>query len=285
MTMLVRVGGITFTSDRSSEWILTRLSGWDDLPNAKNNQDAWPHSNGNASIGQTYYDGRSITVEGAFVPSSSSNTMTVGQALRLLRSQGADGLVLVGVKREDDDWLWTQAEVRGVTSVVGVVGRYATFQISLLSPNTAIYSDRYSQTVIFDEGDGQYGITSPLTSPLSDGSAGRSFGAVSVTGSGVAETSVDAIITGPFTEGVRLTWQNAGKVIEWRHELTADQSIDVDFDNERIVIGGQSDVSRYLTVIDWWHPTGDDVLQFEPLGTSNLGSKPTMTVEWRKAWL
>ena len=277
--MIVQVGTIQFVSDRSSDWILTRLEGWDDLPSAKNSQDSWPHSHGNAATSNTWYDGRSITVEGAYVPSDGSS---VERKMRELRALGGS-MVNVGVCR-DGEWLWTRAEIRGITSTLGVVNRYATFQISLLAPNVALYGTSHVQTVTYTPST-EVGILSPLTSPLEDGSSGVSFGAVAVTGSGVFPTSVQATITGPFTNGVRVSWQNSGKTLYWGHSLGEGESIQFDFNDERVVWGeGESDVSRYLTMIDWAHPTGDDLIQFEPEGVPS-DVNPTMTVEWREAWL
>lgn len=277
--MIVQVGTIRFVSDRSSDWILTRLSGWDDLPSAKNEQESWPHSHGNAATSNTWYDGRSITVEGAYVPSDGSS---VERKVRELRALGGS-MVNVGVWR-DGVWLWTRAEIRGITSTLGVVNRYATFQISLLAPNTALYGDAQSQTVSYTPLS-DIGIKSPLTSPLEDGSSGVSFGAVNVTGSEVFPTSVQATITGPFTNGVRLTWQTSGSMLYWEHSLDEGESIVFDFNDERVLWSdGQSDVSRYLTEIQWAHPSGDDLLQFEPEGIPSNGN-PLMTVEWREAWL
>lgn len=277
--MIVQVGTIQFVSDRSSDWILTRLSGWDDLPSAKNEQESWPHSHGNAATSNTWYDGRSITVEGAYVPSDGSS---VERKVRELRALGGS-MVNVGVYR-DGVWLWTRAEIRGITSTLGVVNRYATFQISLLAPNTALYGESQSQTVSYTPLS-DIGIKSPLTSPLEDGSSGMSFGTVNVTGSGFFPTSVQATITGPFTNGVQLTWQSSGSTLYWEHPLGEGESIVFDFNDERVLWGdGQSDVSRYLTEIQWAHPAGDDLLQFEPEGIPSDGN-PLMTVEWREAWL
>lgn len=277
--IIVQVGTIQFVSDRSRDWILTRLEGWDDLPDAKNSQDSWPHSHGNAATSNTWYDGRSITVEGAYVPSDGSS---VDRMIRQMRGMGGS-MVNVGVCR-DGEWLWTRAEIRGITSTLGVVNKYATFQISLLAPNTALYSAAQSQTVSYTS-TANIGIKSPLTSPLEDGGGGVSFGAVNVTGSGVFATSVKATITGPFTNGVRLSWQSSGSVLYWEHSLDEGESIVFDFNDERVLWGDlQSDVSRYLTEIQWGHPTGDDLLQFEPEGIPSDGN-PLMTVEWREAWL
>lgn len=277
--MIVQVGTIQLVSDRSSDWILTRLEGWDDLPSAKNSQDSWPHSHGNAATSNTWYDGRSITVEGTYVPSDESS---VELMVRRMRGMGGS-MVDVGVCR-DGTWLWTRAEIRGITSTLGVVNKYATFQISLLAPNTALYGSAQSETVSYTPS-GSVGIKSPLTSPLEDGSSGVSFGAVAVTGSGVFTTSVQATITGPFTTGVRLSWQKSGSTLYWEHSLDEGESIIFDFNDERVLWGdGQSDISRYLTENQWAHPVGDDLLQFEPEGIPSDGN-PLMTVEWREAWL
>ena len=54
--------------------VLTTLEGWDDLPDAKSEQDAWSTENGNATPGRTLYDGRSITLEGYYESASSAST-------------------------------------------------------------------------------------------------------------------------------------------------------------------------------------------------------------------
>lgn len=81
-TITVTVGDITLYGDAGHEFTLVSISGFDDLPSAKTEQDAWPRADGNAVPGTTYYDGRTITVNGYYATSTVEDTDRMMRRLR-----------------------------------------------------------------------------------------------------------------------------------------------------------------------------------------------------------
>lgn len=156
-TITVTVGDITLHGDAGYDFTLTSLSGFDDLPSAKTEQDAWPRADGNAMPGTTYYDGRTITVEGYYATSSVEDTDLMMRRLRGM----AGRLVTVTVQKGNATALHCDAEVRSMTVDEYRYRGKAAFQIGLLSPSPYLLAPlRSATTGVPTDG---IGILDPLT--------------------------------------------------------------------------------------------------------------------------
>lgn len=274
-TITVTVGDITLHGDAGYDFTLTSISGFDDLPSAKTEQDAWPRADGNAMPGTTYYDGRTITVEGYYATSSVEDTDLMMRRLRGM----AGRLVPVTVQKGAGIALSCDAELRSMTVDEYRYRGKAAFQLGLLAPSPYLYGPLHSQTVGVPT-DGE-GITDPLLEPLSEGEVGES-GRAAITGSGFAPTHLVVKITGGLSEGVRIHCVETGEAVEFHRRINQDETMVFDFDNERVLFQNQSDLSMFLTEENWFRPSGDVTIQFTPLGVQS--GTPTMTVEWNEAW-
>jgi hypothetical protein len=274
-TITVTVGDITMHGDAGYDFTLTSMSGFDDLPSAKTEQDAWPRADGNAMPGTTYYDGRTITVEGYYATSSVEDTDLMMRRLRGM----AGRLVTVTVQKGNATALHCDAEVRSMTVDEYRYRGKAAFQIGLLAPSPYLLSPlRSASTGVPTDG---IGIHDPLTDPLTEGEVGNP-GRVAITGSGFAPTHLVVKIRGGLSEGVRIHCVETGEAVEFHRQINPDETMVFDFDDERVLFQNQSDLSMFLTEENWFRPTGDCTIQFTPLGVQS--GTPSMTVEWNEAW-
>lgn len=274
-TITVTVGDIILHGDAGYDFTLTSISGFDDLPSAKTEQDAWPRADGNAMPGTTYYDGRTITVEGYYATSSVESTDLMMRRLRGM----AGRLVTVTVQKGSATALHCDAEVRSMTVDEYRYRGKAAFQIGLLAPSPYLLSpSRSATTGVPTDG---IGILDPLTEPLTEGEVGNP-GRVGITGSGFAPTHLVVKVSGGLSEGVRIHRVETGEAVEFHRQINPDETMVFDFDDERVLFQNQSDLSMFLTEENWFHPTGDCTIQFTPLGVQS--GTPTMTVEWNEAW-
>jgi hypothetical protein len=274
-TITVTVGDITLYGDAGHEFTLVSMSGFDDLPSAKTEQDSWARADGNAIPGTTYYDGRTITVNGYYATSTVEDT---DEMMRRLRGM-AGRLVTVTVQKGAGVALSCDAELRSMTVDEYRYRGKAAFQIGLLAPSPYLYGPLRSQTVGVPT-DGE-GITDPLLDPLSEGEVGNP-GRVAITGSGFAPTHLVVKIRGGLSEGVRIHCIETGEAVEFHRQINPDETMMFDFDDERVLFQNQSDLSMFLTEENWFHPYGDATIQFTPLGVQS--GTPSMTVEWKEAW-
>lgn len=274
-TITVTVGDITLHGDAGYDFTLTSISGFDDLPSAKTEQDAWPRADGNAMPGTTYYDGRTITVEGYYATSSVEDTDLMMRRLRGM----AGRLVTVTVQKGNATALHCDAEVRSMTVDEYRYRGKAAFQIGLLAPSPYLLAPlRSATTGVPTDG---VGILDPLTDPLTEGEVGNP-GRVNITGSGYAPTHLVVKVSGGLSEGVRIHCVETGEAVEFHRQINPDETMVFDFDDERVLFQNQSDLSMFLTEENWFRPTGDCTIQFTPLGVQS--GTPTMTVEWNEAW-
>lgn len=274
-TITVTVGDITFYGDAGHEFTLVSLSGFDDLPAAKNSQDPWPRADGNAIPGTTFYEGRTITLNGYYAADTVEET---DMMMRRLRGM-AGRLLPVTVRKGAGSALSCDAELRSMTVDEYRYRGKAGFQIGLLAPSPYLYGPLQSQTVGVPK-DGT-GLMEPLTEPLAEGEVGNP-GRVVVTGSGCAPSHLVVKVRGGLSEGVRLHCVETGEAVEFRRPINADETMAFDFDDERVLFQHQSDLSMFLTEENWFHPSGDVTIQFTPLGRQS--GTPEMTVEWKEAW-
>lgn len=274
-TITVTVGDITLYGDAGYEFTLVSLSGFDDLPSAKTEQDSWPRADGNAVPGVTYYEGRTITVNGYY---SSSTVEETDMMMRRLRGM-AGRLVTVTVRKGAGEPLSCEAELRSLTVDEAPYRGKAMFQLGLLAPSPYLYGPSNTVTVGVPT-DGE-GILDPLTDPLTEGEVGNP-GRVVITGSGFAPSHLVVKVSGGLSEGVRIHCVETGEVVEFHRPINVDETMVFDFDDERVLYQNQSDLSMFLTEEDWFRPSGEATIQFTPLGVRT--GKPMMTVEWREAW-
>lgn len=269
------MGDITLYGDAGHEFTLVSMSGFDDLPSAKTEQDSWARADGNAIPGTTYYDGRTITINGYYATSTVEGT---DEMMRRLRGM-AGRLVPVTVRKGAGIALSCDAELRSMTVDEYRYRGKAAFQIGLLAPSPYLYGPLRSQTVGVPT-DGE-GITDPLLDPLSEGEVGNP-GRVAITGSGFAPTHLVVKIRGGLSEGVRIHCVETGEAVEFHRQINPDETMVFDFADERVLFQNQSDLSMFLTEENWFRPSGDATIQFTPLGVQS--GEPTMTVEWKEAW-
>lgn len=274
-TITVTVGDITLYGDAGHEFTLVSLSGFDDLPSAKTEQDPWARADGNAIPGRTFYNGRTITVNGYYSTGTVENT---DEMMRRLRGM-AGRLVTVAVQKGAGGVLSCEAELRSMTVDEYRYRGKAAFQIGLLAPSPYLYGPLCSQTVGVPT-DGT-GITSPLLDPLAEGEVSNP-GRVTITGSGFAPSHLVVKISGGLSEGVRIHCVETGEAVEFHRRINPDETMVFDFDDERVLLQNQSDLSMFLTEEDWFRPMSDATIQFTPLGVQS--GTPTMTVEWKEAW-
>lgn len=274
-TITVTVGDVTLYGDAGHEFTLVSISGFDDLPSAKTEQDAWARADGNAIPGTTYYEGRTITINGYY---EAGTVEEVDMMMRRLRGM-AGRLVSVTVRKGSGVALTAETEVRSLTVDEGRYRGRAQFQIGLLAPSPYLYGPLHSQTVGVPT-DG-VGIADPLVEPLSEGVVGNP-GRVAVTGSGFAPTHLVVKIQGGLSEGVRIHCVETGEAVEFHRQINPDETMVFDFDDERVLFQNQSDLSMFLAEENWFRPTGGATIQFTPLGVQT--GTPSMTVEWKEAW-
>lgn len=274
-TITVTVGDITLYGDAGHQFTLVSLSGFDDLPSAKTEQDPWARADGNAIPGRTFYNGRTITINGYYSTGTVENT---DEMMRRLRGM-AGRLVTVAVQKGAGGVLSCEAELRSMTVDEYRYRGKAAFQIGLLAPSPYLYGPLRSQTVGVPT-DGT-GITSPLLDPLAEGKVSNP-GRVTITGSGFAPSHLVVKISGGLSEGVRIHCVETGEAVEFHRRINPDETMVFDFDDERVLLQNQSDLSMFLTEEDWFRPMSDATIQFTPLGVQS--GTPTMTVEWKEAW-
>lgn len=274
-TITVTVGDITLYGDAGHEYTLVSMSGFDDLPSAKTEQDPWGRTDGNATPGTTYYNGRTITVNGYC---AAGTVEAVDAMMRHIRGM-AGRLVTVTVMKGAGVALSCEAELRSMTVDEYRYRGKAGFQIGLLAPSPYLYGPLQSQTVGVPT-DGT-GITDPLLEPLTEGEVGNP-GRVVITGSGFAPSHLIVKISGGLSEGVRIHCIESGEAVEFHRQINPGETMVFDFDNERVLFQNQSDLSMFLTEENWFRPTGNATIQFTPLGLQS--GTPKMTVEWKEAW-
>lgn len=276
MSIRVRLGDFTFNGSMIdyTGFTLTALTGWDDLPDAKTEQDSWTTQDGNATPGTTLYDGRSITIEGYYLSSSSAQTETMMRRLRSL----AGRMTTIYVDKGNGEF-HAPVEIRGISVDESRYRGGAVFQISLLSPSSYQYGPSNSKSTSVRTGSG--GMEEPLVEPLSEGDVGEA-GFVVITGSGYAPTSISINVTGNMTDGVKITHVEENAVLELAYPIHDTDTVTFDYDTRRVIINNQSDITGYLKYDEWTNPTGEATFLFSPL--VNTTSDVRMTVTWMEAY-
>lgn len=278
----VRYGGITIDEESPDGFHLSRLIGWDDAAPARRNAEDRAQGHGTFRSGSAYRGTRVVTVEGSWSGASIEDAFRARRAMAAIPGGEAPF--------EVDD-------VLGTTRMTGELAKAPRMDDQIYSPfftfdfDVASASDpfRYGEPVVDSTGLPVAG--SGLVWPLGTGGTWLDWGSVGDLGrvdtpnEGTADTYTLLDITGGMSLGFLLTWVPTGQLISFDREVPLGSTISLDPSKGSAVIDGQSDVSGFLTISDWWSvpPGGTGSIQFAAKGL--VTGTPTLTARTAPAIL
>lgn len=138
MEGLVKLGSQTLNgSSHAHEWKSFSVDGWWDTPDVKQNQEDVPYGHGGYVLPE-FFGERLITISGRFISKSHSHQHEAMNALRGAIKPG-EVKVLQVLGHGPDQWASVMLERR--IRVVPETNTYASFQISLRSPDPRIFGE------------------------------------------------------------------------------------------------------------------------------------------------
>jgi len=272
----INYGNITIDEEMGEGFHLGRLIGWDDGAPPRVEAEDRPQGHGTFRPGEVYRGRRVVTVEGSWSGSSIEN------AYRARRQMAA--LPAGETPFEVDDIL-------GVTRMVAALAKAPRMDDQIYAPFFTFDFDVVSASDPFRYGDPVVDTTglpvagSGIVWPL--GSGGRwldwgttgDLGRVETPNDGTADTYSLLDVTGGMSLGFLLTYVPTGQLISFDREVPVGSTITIDPSKGQALIDGQSDVSGFLTISDWWSVPPGDVgsIQFSSkgvvTGTPNLTAR------------
>jgi hypothetical protein len=275
-------GGIDIDEEADDGFHLARLIGWDDAAPTRVTAEERPQGHGTFRPGPVYRGTRVVSVEGSWSGSS------IEDAYRARRRMAA--LPAGESPFEVDDIL-------GTTRMVGALAKAPQMDDQIYSPFFTFAFDVVSASDPFRYGDPVVETTglpvagSGIVWPLGTGGAWLNWGTtgdlgrVETPNDGTAETYSLLEVTGGMSLGFLLTWVPTGQLISFDREVPPGSTITIDPSKGSAVIDGQSDVSGYLTISDYWFvPPGETgSIQFAAKGV--VTGTPTLTARTSPAIL
>jgi hypothetical protein len=275
-------GAITFGTGEANGFHLRRLIGWHDAAPTKYGAENRPQGHGTFRPGRVYRGTRVVSIEGSWTGSSIEDAY---RARELLAALPADESPL-----EVEDILRT-------TRMIGALAKAPRIDDDIYSPFFTFDFDVVSASDPFRYGDPVVDTTglpvagSGIVWPLGTGGAWLNWGTtgdlgrVETPNDGTAETYSLLEVTGGMSLGFLLTWVPTGQLISFDREVPPGSTITIDPSKGSAVIDGQSDVSGYLTISDYWFvPPGETgSIQFAAKGV--VTGTPTLTARTSPAIL
>ena len=278
----VRYGNLTIDEEAPTGYHLSRLIGWDDAPPTKFDAEDRPQGHGTFRPGPARRGTRVVTVEGYWTGA------TIEDAHRARRAMAA---------LPAGEELFEVDDILGTTRMVGSLAKAPRTDDRIISPlftfdfDVASSSDpfRYGEPVVDSTGLPVAG--SGLVWPLGTGGTWLNWGTVGDLGrvdtpnDGTADTYTLLDVTGGMSLGFLLTWVPTGQLISFDREVPLGSTITLDPSKGSAVIDGQSDVSGFLTISDWWSvpPGSTGSIQFAAKGL--VTGTPTLTARTAPAIL
>lgn len=309
-------GGVTFDEDTQDGFHLSRLIGWYDAAPVRYDAEPRAQAHGSFRPGRIWRGARVVSVEGSWSGSSMHDAYEARRALASMQADGLESpftvtdelgttQALAGLVKEPtmDDQMYSPV-FRFSFDVVSAdpfrYGEPVTGTTELPYPGSGLVwplavegADGYYDPTLFvaDPENSGYYLTDGLT-PAADGlylppeqgvapwlnwGTVGSLGRVNTPNEGTGDTFSLLTVTGGLSLGFLLTYIPTGALIRFDRQVPLGSEVTLNPRTGRAVIDGQSDVSGFLTVSDWWSvPPGEDgAVQFAALGDAT--GTPTLT--------
>jgi hypothetical protein len=253
--------GITLGGNNSS-YLVTDMTGWDELPGLTDLSTARVRGHGDY-LGDQFSQSRTVTVTGTIVddPSVRNALATALQDATVVTS-ALDTLTITvfGRQLSAGARITRRSVSAGPMYGVGAV----PFALQWKCPDPLRYGPVQASvsTGLPTTGDG---LVYPLVYPLTYGAAGTP-GQVTLTNTGTAPAPFVANVTGSLPNGFELS--SAGQRIRYETTVPSGETITVDTGEGTVVAQGTADRRANLTMSDWIQvpPLSSITLQFSSLG-------------------
>ena len=270
----VALGTVTLgeTDDLGVEWMLERLSGWDDTGSTGTWEQRASDHGGWAS--PAFLPPRIVTVEGSLVAGSYAGA---SRALdRLKAAVPLSGFETLTVVESDDRTL--QAEVRQEGELLSErAGGWARFSLSLLAPDPRKYATAVSSSSTgLPSTSG--GLSLPLSMPFSVNATVTS-GVIVATNDGNMATRPTLKLYGPTPPDTRITHRGTGQTIRVPEAVPAGRFLLLDVDNRRALLDGTA--ARRVTGAWFDYAPGDNEIA---LSAPTYDPAALLVSEHRSAW-
>lgn len=219
------------TDDHGVEWVLERLSGWDD-PAPTTGQTEQRASAHGGWHGPAFYAPRVVEVEGSLIASTWEDASSALDRLWSALPLSTPDWLLVA---ENARTLQTQVRQEGDPLVERLRG-WARFSLSLIAADPRRYAvDEAAASTGLPVTSG--GFSLPIALPLTIG-ATTTAGVLTVTNEGNMPAPWTATLTGPVPAGSSITHRGTGKTLRIPHAVVAGRTLMIDSDRRRALLDG-----------------------------------------------
>lgn len=276
-TISVSFDGITLYSTDGSLWKLKSILGWYDGPQPRPNWIDRPQGNGFFNPGKVYRSGRAITVNGFITSPDAATAEGIDWAAVAAVDTAGEG---VDLTVEDESgikschvWLASSPTFEQITD------NRTAFSIQFMAHDPVKYGmpQPYLAGLPTEGGGLEYELGAGLGGALYYGSNGY-LGRAEIHNSGTAESYATLRVDGDLPMGFDLNIIETGDHLTYNRAIAPGDWILIDNRTGRVTINGQSDVTTYMSQIDFFTIPAKTVrtVQFKSLGGTPLGT-PTLT--------
>lgn len=255
------------------------LTGWDDLPPAR--LDDNPRPNAHGSFDAPVWSGpRTVTLEGYCIdPADRSMLLTALTASAAIAGDADPGSLAVTFA---DRTLTAAARMtRSATTLKNWGVGHFGWAVEWWCPDPLRYGPAAAGST--PPADDPGGLVFPLGSPLDFGPL-ATLGRVNLVNPGSAASYPRFTITGPLVGGFELVEVNSGRRIRLERDVPDGSTVVIDARAGSVSYDGQGGYEGYLTARQWWGipPAGTADLLFTALGAPNPAA--LLTVEYAPAY-
>lgn len=249
--------GLTLGGD-SPYWI-TKVTGWEDLPDLTSTDEARPFRDGNIPR-PLYARGRVVTIEGELHDPDAAGRLVAALQAGTAKSDELGPLVGTMFGRT----LTAQARLqrRSLPQDLGYGVGVQEWALQWSCPDPLRFGSLNSSPGIRLPG-AAAGVVLPTVLPTVLGSAG---GAVDLPNDGNAAYRPVLRVTGPTAGGFLLTDSITGRRLRYAADVPAGETVTVNLDLRRVTLSGGTSVRRLLDLAEWFTvPPGGTTVGFAQL--------------------
>jgi hypothetical protein len=287
----IEIGDVTISSGWGPVGHFLQEGGlidWYSVPPSKASPESRPQGHGSFDPGPDWSESATPSIKARYDASSRADLQAAKRDLASLRRvefSSVTGWRKRVTVTDEDGSTSRDVSIRFV-DITDDRGRLSfEYAIDMLAPDPL----RYGPAVVDSTGLPVAG--SGLVWPLGTGGTWLDWGTVGDLGrvdtpnDGTAETYTVLEVTGGMSLGFLLTYVPTGQLISFDREVPPGSTITLDPRRGLAVIDGQSDVTGFLTISDWWPVAAGDggSIQFASKGV--VTGTPTLTARTAPAFI
>lgn len=284
MTVTTSFGGLSFSTDATTGFTITKLDGWYSGPPVRSDVEDRPNADGAFGVSRVYKGARVITQTGMILAGDEADAMSnYWLSFAALQADGAPSAFSV---TDETGTKTAEVTLAAPPEVDRIIGGAASYTLQMVARDPIKYGPDAAYTTGLPTSGG--GLEYNLHAGGSGGAlyygTNGELGRVELTNTGTASVWPSVVVSGALTSGFYLQRLETGDVVRYDRVVPAGSTVSIDFRTGEVLVDSVSDGSTYLTRDEFFSVAPGEVAVVQFNAISGSTGTPTATFTLPSGW-